>query len=353
MGALTLPNRVLMAPLTRCRAGEGLAPTSLNAEYYRQRASAGLIISEATQISNEGIGYPHTPGIHTPAQIAGWRLVTQAVHRAGGRIFCQLWHVGRVSHPSFQPGGGLPVSASAINPGGEARTLTGKFPRVTPRALELSEIPRVMSEYRHAAQCALDAGFDGVELHGANTYLPDQFLRDASNTRTDAYGGPIQNRARFMLEALEALVQVWGAGRVGIRLSPSGVSDTMFDSDPHATFGYLVQRLNDYPLAYAHIMRGWRGSGAVTTPELNIPMSFFRPLYRGVLISNAGFTGEEADAMIREGTIDAVAFGVPFIANPDLPERLRRRAPLNAADPATFYGPGEAGYTDYPALAGV
>jgi N-ethylmaleimide reductase len=350
LGPITLPNRVLMAPLTRCRAQADGTPGELAALYYAQRASAGLIISEATCISDRAHGYPTTPGIYTPSHIEGWKRVTSAVHAAGGRIFCQLWHVGRLSHPDFQPNGEAPVSASAINSGGECSTPTGKKPRVTPRALETGEIAGVIEQYRHAAACAKEAGFDGVELHGANGYLPDQFLRDKSNTRTDRYGGPVENRARFMLEAAEALVSVWGAERVGVRLSPSGRYHGIDDSDPLKTFGYAVRELAKLGLVYQHIMEPMAPGDYD-----HLPVRVFRPMFDGVLITNSNFTYDKAQAYLKEGWADAVAFGKAFISNPDLPERFRRggsNATLNAWDDTTFYGQGAKGYTDYPSLAG-
>jgi N-ethylmaleimide reductase len=353
IGPLTLANRVLMAPLTRCRAGPGRVPTALNATYYAQRASAGLIISEATTISEQANGYPDTPGIYTDAQVDGWRLVTDAVHAAGGRIACQLWHTGRMSHPAFQPGGALPVSASAVPPGGEARTPVGKLPRVTPRALDTHEIPGIIEDYARAAANALAAGFDAIELHGANGYLPDQFLRDGTNQRTDAYGGTLQRRARFMLEAFDAIARVWGPARVGVRLSPNGVYNGQTDADPRGTFTYVVRELVARGVGYLHIMETVPGWACIPEP---IPVRFFRPLVPGVLVTNAGFTFEKARDYLREGWCDAVAFGTLFISNPDLPARFARLArgvpaPLAHADPATFYTPGEPGYTDYPALA--
>lgn len=370
LGPYTLPNRVFMAPLTRCRAGAGYVPNELNARYYAQRADpvagAGLIISEAAQISQQGMGYRDTPGLYTRAQAAGWRLVTDAVHARGGRIFAQLWHVGRISHPDFQPGGGLPVSSSAFNPGGESGTPDGsRKPRVTPRALSRDEIPGVINDYRHAANIALEAGFDGVELHGANGYLPHQFLSSGVNHRTDDYGGPVENRARFLLEAARALIDVWGPSRVGVRLSPNtasgdtprGTPGTIEDDDPRTTFAYAVRALNDLRVGYLHIMETVSTWPSVQPP---IPVSFFRPMYTtpgGVLITNAGFNYAKADAYLREGHCDAVAFGTLFIANPDLTARFRLEShgrtdvPYNTPDHSTYYGGGEKGYTDYPALA--
>ncbi len=350
LGAIVAPNRVFMAPLTRCRAGEGHVPGPLNAEYYRQRASAGLIVSEATSVSPRGFGYPNTPGIFTPAQAAGWRLVTDAVHAAGGRIALQLWHVGRISHPSFQPHGETPVAPTAVAPRGKVFTGTEMADYVTPRALEPGEIPGVIAEYVHGARLAKEAGFDGVEIHNANGYLLDQFLRDGTNHRTDAYGGSVQNRARLTLEVTEAVAGVWGADRVGIRLSPGGVFNDMRDSNPLETFGHVLRELDRMHLAYAHVTR-------VTAQDIahgaasGVGPKELRPYYRGNLVSAGGFDRPQAEQALAEGWADAIAFGVPFLANPDLPERLRRNAPLNTPDEGTFYASGPKGYTDYPALA--
>lgn len=355
VGPYALRNRVFMAPMTRCRAGAGHLPTAMMAEYYGQRATAGLIISEATQISESGKGYPSTPGIHTPEQTAGWRVVTEAVHAKGGRIFAQLWHVGRVSHPAYQPGGALPVSSSPTPRTAEVFLPDGtSAPAPKPRALTVEEIRGVMKDYRDAAECALRAGFDGVELHGANGYLPDQFLRDGVNQRTDEYGGSIQNRARFHLEATRALAEVWGPERVGVRLSPCGTFNDMRDSNPRATFGYVVSELGKMGLGYLHIMEAMEGDyrhGKSDATWEAIPVSYFRPMFKGVLVTNAGFTFEKATAYLKEGWADAVAFGVPFISNPDLVERFRRGAAPAPADEGTFYTPGAKGYTDYPAIA--
>lgn len=355
VGPYTLPNRVFMAPCTRCRADADLAQGPLNALYYAQRAGAGLIITEATQISQAGIGYPGTPGIHTEMQVAGWKLVTDAVHAKGGRIFAQLWHCGRVSHHAFQPGGAAPLSSSATTkPGLVTLPDYSKVPYPTAKEMTVDDIRATMADYRHAAERAMRAGFDGVELHGANGYLPDQFLRDGVNRRNDTYGGSIENRARFHIEATRALAEVWGASRVGVRLSPSGTFGDVRDSDPKATFGYVVKTLGAMGLAYLHIMEAMEGDGRNDGKPIegyeSIPASYFRPMFKGTLITNAGFTKEKAEAYIREGWADAVAFGVAFIANPDLPERFRRGAALNTPDPATFYTPGEKGYTDYPFL---
>jgi len=350
LGDLELPNRMVMAPLTRNRAGDGNVPGQLNATYYTQRVSAGLIIAEATQVSPEGLGYPATPGIHSPAQVAGWKLVTDAVHQHGGRIFLQLWHVGRISHPDLQPGGALPVAPSAIAPTvGQAATYEGMKPFVTPRALETSEIPGIVEQYRQGAKNALEAGFDGVEVHGANGYLLDQFLRDGTNKRTDEYGGSIENRARLLLEVTQAVTEVWGAGRVGVRLSPSGTFNDMHDSDPLATFGYAAEALNRFGLAYLHLIE-------VVEADLRhggteVPTSYLRDRFTGTLIVNGGYDLDKSNAVLSSHKADLVAFGTLYIANPDLPQRFALNAPLNPADPSTFYGGGEKGYIDYPFLA--
>ena len=350
LGDLELPNRMVMAPLTRNRAGDGNVPGQLNGTYYTQRVSAGLIIAEATQVSPEGLGYPATPGIHSPAQVAGWKLVTDAVHQHGGRIFLQLWHVGRISHPDLQPGGALPVAPSAIAPTvGQAATYEGMKPFVTPRALETSEIPGIVEQYRQGAKNALEAGFDGVEVHGANGYLLDQFLRDGTNKRTDEYGGSIENRARLLLEVTQAVTEVWGAGRVGVRLSPSGTFNDMHDSDPLATFGYAAEALNRFGLAYLHLIE-------VVEADLRhggteVPTSYLRDRFTGTLIVNGGYDLDKSNAVLSSHKADLVAFGTLFIANPDLPQRFALNAPLNPADPSTFYGGGEKGYIDYPFLA--
>ena len=349
LGALSLPHRVLMAPLTRCRADTGNVPNALNAEYYRQRSSAGLIIAEATAVTARGFGYPRTPGIFTDAQVAGWKLVTDAVHAAGGKIVLQLWHVGRVSHPAFQPNRELPVAPSAIKPKGQVFTGAGMEDYVTPRALETSEIPAIIAEYVHGAKYAKLAGFDGVEIHAANGYLIDQFIRDGSNHRTDTYGGSIENRIRLAVEVTEAVSNVWGADRVGIRLSPGGIFNDMADSNPLATFGALLRKLEPMGLAYAHITR-------VTAQDIahgakdGVGPRELRAFYKGKIVSAGGFDRPQAEQALREGWADALAFGVPFLTNPDLPQRLRTNAPLNTPDESTFYGEGEKGYTDYPAL---
>jgi N-ethylmaleimide reductase len=350
LGPLQLPNRVVMAPMTRNRAGRGNVPGPLNATYYAQRASAGLIISEATQISPQGVGYPGTPGIHNAEQIAGWKDVTDAVHAAGGRMFLQLWHVGRISHPSLQPDGALPVAPSAIAPAGQAMTAEGLKPFVAPRALETEEIAGIVEDYRQAAHNARDAGFDGVELHGANGYLIDQFLRDRSNRRTDRYGGTAQNRVRFLIEVVEAIVGEWGAERVGVRLSPTNPFNDMADSNPASTFATAVAELNRFGLAYLHVVEPAASDpvGDGDMPDVR----FFRKLWRGALMGNKGYDLARANAVIQAGWADLVSFAVLFLANPDLPVRFRRGGPFNPPDRKTFYGGTATGYTDYPPIAG-
>jgi N-ethylmaleimide reductase len=348
LGGIDLPNRIVMAPMTRNRAGAGNAPTALNATYYAQRAGAGLIITEATQISPQGLGYPGTPGIHSAEQVAGWKLITDAVHAAGGRVFLQLWHVGRISHPSLQPDGALPVAPSAIAPAGQAWTLDGMKPYVTPHALTIEEIAGVVADYRRGAAHARQAGFDGVELHGANGYLIDQFLRDKSNQRTDRYGGSAQNRARFLVEVTEALLGEWDAARVGVRLSPTNPFNDMGDSDPATTFSTAVGELNRLNLGYLHIVEP---AETDPVPAGEMPsLGFFRRFWRGPLMANKGYDLARANAVLRDGSADLVSFATLYLANPDLPERLRRGGPFNAAERKTFYGGGAAGYTDYPAL---
>lgn len=351
LGPYMLPNRIVMAPLTRSRAGVGNVPQAMNVEYYAQRASAGLIITEATQVSPQGIGYPNTPGIHTNEQIRGWKNVTDAVHKRGGRIFLQLWHVGRISHPSLQPNGVLPVAPSAIRPEGEAYTYQGLQPFVTPRALETEEIAGVIEQYRHAAQNALQAGFDGVEIHSANGYLIDQFLRDGTNHRTDAYGGSVENRARLLMEVTEAVTNVWGADRVGVRISPVHTFNSMYDSHPHLTFGYVAKQLNRFGLAYLHVVESRYGDGAYPVKSAQtFDDRMLRDAFQGTYMANAGYDRDRALAALRADDADLIAFGAMFIANPDLPLRLALNAPLNVPDVSTFYGGDEKGYTDYSFL---
>ncbi|HEU0301443.1 MAG TPA: alkene reductase [Longimicrobium sp.] len=360
LGPYELRSRLVMAPMTRSRAGEGNVPTPLMAEYYAQRAGAGLIVTEGSQVAPQGVGYPDTPGIHTDAQVEGWRRVTDAVHARGGRIFLQLWHVGRVSHPSMQPGGALPLAPSAIGIQGEMiYTAGGMKPFVTPRALAADEIAEVVEQFAEGARRAYAAGFDGVELHGANGYLIDQFLRDGSNHRTDRYGGPVENRVRFLVEVAEAVAGVWGGERVGVRLSPVGTINGMGDTDPLATFSYAAYALDRLNLAYLHVTEpidAERRSGGApfdvsTEGDDGGRISpVLKAIYRGAFIANGGYDGETGNAAVAEGRAELVAFGQPFLANPDLPVRLRLGAPLNAPDRATFYGGGEQGYTDYPVL---
>ena len=343
LGAWDLPNRIIMAPLTRSRAGAERVPNELMAEYYVQRATAGLIISEATAVTPMGVGYADTPGIWSEEQVAGWRKVTQAVHQAGGRILLQLWHVGRISDPMFL-NGALPVAPSAIAAAGHVSLVRPLRPFVTPRALETAEIAGVVAAFRQGAENAQRAGFDGVEVHGANGYLPDQFLQDKTNHRTDEYGGPVENRARLLLEITDAAIGVWGADRVGVHLAPRGDAHDMGDANPLATFGYVAKELGYRKIAFI-CARESLGSKRIG-PQL-------KALFGGHYIANEKFTGATANQVLADGEADAVAFGVPFIANPDLPERLRTGAPLNPPNPATFYAPGPKGYTDYPFLNGA
>lgn len=341
IGAWNLPNRIVMAPLTRTRASAGRVPNALMAEYYRQRASAGLIISEATSVTPMGVGYPDTPGIWSEEQVAGWKLVTDAVHAAGGHIICQLWHVGRISDPVYL-NGELPVAPSAIKPAGHVSLVRPLKDFETPRALGIEEIPSIIEAYRKGAENAMRAGFDGVELHGANGYLPDQFLHSGSNQRTDAYGGSIGNRARFHLEALDALISVWGPDRVGLHLSPADDAHDMHDDTPLGTFGYVFREASKRNIAFI-FAREAKDRDQRLAPEL-------RKQFAGAFIANQKFTRESGELAVDSGEADAIAYGVPFIANPDLVARFAQDAPLNTADPSTFYGPNAKGYTDYPFL---
>lgn len=348
IGPYLLANRLVMAPMTRNRAGPGNVPCALNADYYAQRAGAGLIISEGAQVSPQGVGYPATPGIHNHAQVLGWRRITDAVHAHRGRIFLQLWHVGRISHPSLQADGALPVAPSAIKPAGQASTYQGAQDFVTPRALAVNEIPDIVEQFRRAAANALDAGFDGVEIHAANGYLIDQFLRDGSNRRDDAYGGAPENRARLLLEIVAAVCDVWTRNCVGVRLSPLNPFNDMRDSNPEALFSHVVAALNRFDLAYLHIneqgLEAPGSAGPAFDPRL------LRRLFNGPYICNAGYDLARANAALAAGDTDLVAFGKLFIANPDLPARFARNAPLNVPDESTFYGGTAVGYTDYPTL---
>ncbi|NMK50550.1 alkene reductase [Achromobacter sp. Bel] len=339
-GDLTLRNRIVMAPLTRQRASEGRVPSDLMVDYYTQRADAGMILTEATSVTPQGVGYADTPGLWSTEQVKGWRKVTSAVHGKGGLIVAQLWHVGRISDPVFL-NGELPVAPSAIAAGGHVSLVRPKRPYVTPRALETAEIPGVVDAYRHGAKMAQESGFDGVEVHAANGYLLDQFLQDSTNLRTDQYGGSLENRARLLLEVVDACIEVWGAGRVGVHLSPRGDSHTMGDSDPAATFTYVAAELGKRGIAFI-CAREHEGEDSLG-PQL-------KAAFGGVYIGNEGYTRESAEAAVAAGRVDAVAFGVQYIANPDLTRRFEQDAPLNAPEPSTFYSQGAAGYTDYPAL---
>jgi N-ethylmaleimide reductase len=345
-GAFQLKNRVLMAPLTRCRADADHNPTPLMAEYYAQRAGAGLIIAEATMVMEGNSSFWMEPGIYSEAQVKGWKAVTDAVHAKGGQIVLQLWHGGRACHPLLN-GGAQPVAPSAIPiTGDEVHTPEGKKPYVTPRELRDDEIPGIIAGFKKAAENAQAAGFDGVEVHGANGYLLDEFLRDGSNKRSGPYGGPLENRARLMLEVLDAVISVWGADRVGLRISPLNSYNSMIDSDPVAVTTYIAQQCSTRGIAYLHLMRAdffQAQQGDVMTPA--------RQHFKGTLISNMGYTADEAEQAITEGKLDAVAFGTSFLANPDLPARIAAKAPLNAPNAARFYSPGPEGYTDYPAMS--
>lgn len=342
VGPHTLANRMVMAPLTRNRAGEDNIPREMNVTYYTQRASAGLIITEGSQVSPQGVGYPLTPGIHSDAQITGWQKVTEAVHQQGSVIFLQLWHVGRVSHPSFHKGD-LPVAPSALKPEGEVFTYEGPKPFETPRALETDEIPGIVDQYRQAAKNTMAAGFDGVEIHSANGYLLDQFLRDGTNQRTDQYGGSLENRTRLLMEITQAVTEVWGSNRVGVRLSPAGGFNTMSDSDPQKTFEYAARALNKFGLAYLHVVE------TLESVE-NFDFVSLRNKYEGLYIACGGYDLKRANEALKTGRADMVSFGQLFIANPDLPKRFASNAKLNTPDPETFYGGTEVGYIDYPAL---
>jgi N-ethylmaleimide reductase len=351
LGALELPNRMIMAPLTRCRAGAGYIPQPINATYYAQRASAGLIISEATQVTRNGIGYPNTPGIYTSEQVAGWQQVTEAVHAQGGRIFLQLWHAGRVAHPSLLPVGEIPIAPSAIAANCMADTAGGQQPHVTPRALALAEILEIVEQFQIGAKNAIAAGFDGVEIHSANGYLLDQFLQDGSNQRSDEYGGSVENRARLLLAVVQAVVEVWGQEKVGVRLSPSSAFNDMQDSDPTATFSYVADALNQFGLAYLHVIEP-RIQGNITIAETGkgLGARFFRSIFQGSIVTAGGYTCEMGEAVLQEDSADFVAYGRLFLANPDLPKRFALNAALNRYDRSTFYSRGEPGYTDYPAI---
>ncbi len=347
LGPLTLANRIVMAPLTRNRAGAGLVPNPLAATYYAQRASAGLIITEATQISAQAQGYQDTPGIYTPDQIAGWREVTDAVHARGGRIFVQLWHVGRISHVDLQPGNAAPVSASAVRAQTKTFVHNGFVDVSEPRALGIDELPAIIDDFRQAAANAMVAGFDGVELHGANGYLLEQFIKDGANQRTDAYGGSIENRARLLLEVTAAVAQEIGADRTGVRISPVSPANAISISDPQPQYDYIVDQLSALGIVYLHVVEGATGG-----PRDVAPFDFdgLRRRFAGAYMANNGYDLDLANAHLAEGKADLFAFGRAFISNPDLVERLKTGAPLNALNPATLYGGGAEGYIDYPAL---
>lgn len=348
LGAMALRNRIVMAPLTRNRAAEGGVPQAINVTYYEQRATAGLIVTEATPISPMAHGYPALPGIYTEAQVAGWRRVTDAVHARGGKIVIQLWHVGRISHPSLLPNAALPVAPSAIKPAGKAFTYQGLVDYVTPRALDISELPAIVQDYVHATKCAIAAGFDGVEVHAANGYLLDQFLRDGTNQRQDAYGGSVQNRMRLLLEVVQAVADTIGAEKVGVRLSPVNPFNDMEDSQSQITFNAVTQALNRFNLAYLHVVEGGMHGGGKAEP---FDFAEMRKMFQGAYMANLGYDKARGNAVIASGHADCVAYGVPFIANPDLVARFAKDAPLNTADTKTFYGGSEKGYTDYPFMA--
>ncbi len=350
LGSLVLPNRVFMAPLTRNRAHADGVPSELALTYYTQRASAGLIVTEATQISPMGKGYINTPGIHSPEQVRAWSRIVESVHKSGGRIFLQLWHVGRISHSSLLPNNAQPVAPSAIRANSQTLIATGLAPVSEPVALMASEIKETLDDYRRAAGNAKEAGFDGVEIHAANGYLIDQFLRTGTNQRTDEYGGVAANRIRFLTETVERVLEVWDSGQVGVRISPTGGFNDMNDENPLETFSVAVETLNSYVLGYLHIVETAQNSKG--SSEADLAMSaHLRTLWKGLYVVNGGYDGLRGDKALRSGHADAVAYGRAFLANPDLPRRLRLGAALNEPDPTTFYGGNAAGYTSYPALS--
>ncbi len=342
VGDLEVANRMVMAPMTRNRADQNNAPHDLNATYYQQRATAGLIITEASQVSPEGVGYPATPGIYSEEQVTGWKKVVDAVHARGGHIFIQLWYCGRISHPDLLPNNQTPVAPSAIKPEGDAFTYEGLKPFETPRALETEEIKHIVSQYKHAAASAKQAGFDGIEVHAANGYLIDQFLRDGSNQRTDEYGGSDENRMRLLNEVLDAVCEIWPANRVGVRLTPENSFNSMSDSDPQKHFAYFINELSKRRLAYLHILEG-----DMMTKERNVDYRALRNKFDGVYMANNAYDKQRAEQALANGDADLVAFGVPYLANPDLVYRFQNDLPLNEADQDTFYGGDEKGYTDY------
>ncbi len=343
LGGLTLANRMVMAPMTRNRADQNGIVSPMMVTYYQQRASAGLVIAESAPVSAEGVGYPATPGIYTDGQAASWLRLTDAAHSAGGHIFAQLQHCGRISHPSLLPNNATPVAPSALQPSGQAVTYTGMQDFVTPRALEISEIPGMVAQFRLGAEMAKLAGFDGVEVHGANGYIIDQFLRDGSNHRTDAYGGSVRNRMRLLNEILDAVCEVWPAHRVGVRLTPENSFNSMSDSNPQAHFEYFVEQLSLRGMAYVHVLEG-----DMMTKNSSVDYLALRSKFTGPYIANNGYDLARAQMAVRSGAADLVAFGIPFLSNPDLVRRYRERLPLNEVDPSTFYGGSEVGYTDYP-----
>jgi N-ethylmaleimide reductase len=348
MGDLTLPNRIVMAPMTRSRAGDADVPVPMTVTYYVQRASAGIIITEGSQISSQGVGYMHTPGIYSVAQVTGWKKVTDAVHQAGGRIFIQLWHVGRVSHYDFL-GGTLPVAPSALPVEGFIHTPSGKKSIPVPRALETNEMPDIVKQFRQAAENAKTAGFDGVEIHGANGYLLDQFLRSGSNKRTDEYGGSLENRTRLPLEVTKAVIDVWGGDHVGYRISPHMIAHSMSDANPRETFSYFTRELNKTGLGYLHLIEPIGGRSGFVPLEAQLG-PILRRIFEKTFMLNGGYDLHSGNEAISRGAADLIAFGVPFLANPDLPERFRKNAPLNEPDVSTFYIGSAKGYTDYPTL---
>lgn len=346
LGNLQLPNRIIMAPLTRSRATIDGVPTPIMAEHYKLRAGAGLIISEATNISMQGTGYPYTPGIYSSDQIEKWKDVTQAVHEANGRIFMQLWHVGRNSHPWYQLGGELPVSASAIKGKGTIKTPEGIKDTVKPRALEIEEIKAIVKQYGQAAENAIEAGFDGVEIHGANGYLIDQFIQDGTNKRTDQYGGKIENRSRLLFEVIEEVMLRIGSQKTALRLSPSGIKLDISDTQPVETFKYVINRLNNYPLAYLHLLEPLEDVSHLPN-YLNEITSYYRKIYKGVLMTNGGFNAISGEKLLEENNADLIAYGKPFISNPDLVEKYRKGVDITPWDADTFYTQGVEGYLDY------
>lgn len=349
MGDFMLANRVVMAPMTRCRAGDDDVPVSLTVTYYVQRASAGMIVTEGSQVSPQGVGYMHTPGIYSSAQVEGWKKVTDSVHQAGGRIFIQLWHVGRVSHSDFL-GGDLPVAPSALPVEGFIHTPDGKKPIPVPRALRTDEVPDIVSQFKQAAENAKTAGFDGVEIHGANGYLLDQFLRSGTNKRTDKYGGSLENRTRLPLEVTKAVIEVWGGDRVGYRISPHNIAHSMSDTNPRETFSYFTKELKKMGVGYLHLIEPIGSRAGFVTPEAHLG-PILRKIFKRTFILNGGYDSHSGSEAIASGEADLIAFGVPFLANPDLTERFKQNAPLNEPDEATFYVGGAKGYTDYPTLS--